>query len=99
MIDFSKVIGFDWDVGNARKNAKHDVSQAEVEQLFSDPSLIVMRDEKHSETEIRYIAFGCTADDRLLQTAFTLRSSSTLIRIISARDANRRERKTYESQN
>ena len=57
-----------------------------------------MQDEKHSSRELRYIALGRTADERLLQVAFTLRESETLIRIISARDANRRERKAYEIQ-
>ena len=98
MIDFSSVIGFDWDTGNARKNERHDVSQAEAEQIFSDSGLLTMQDEKHSSRELRYIAFGRIADERLLQVAFTLRESETLIRIISARDANRRERKTYENQ-
>ena len=98
MIDFSSVIGFDWDTGNARKNERHDVSQAEAEQIFSDSGLLIMQDEKHSSRELRYIALGRTADERLLQVAFTLRESETLIRIISARDANRRERKVYEIQ-
>ena len=98
MIDFSSVIGFDWDTGNARKNERHDVSQAEAEQIFSASGLLTMQDEKHSSRELRYIAFGRTADERLLQVAFTLRGNETLIRIISARDANRRERKVYEIQ-
>ena len=98
MIDFSSVIGFDWDTGNARKNERHDVSQAEAEQIFSDNGLLTMQDEKHASRELRYIAFGRTADERLLQVAFTLRGNETLIRIISARDANRRERKAYEIQ-
>ncbi len=35
MIDFEKIEGFDWDAGNARKNEKHGVTQAEAEQVFS----------------------------------------------------------------
>ena len=98
MTDFSSVIGFDWDAGNARKNERHDVSQAEAEQIFSDSHLLTMQDEKHSSLELRYIAFGRTADERLLQVAFTLRGDETLIRIISACNANRRVRKAYENQ-
>ena len=98
MIDFSSVIGFDWDKDNARKNERHDVSQAEAEQIFSDSGLLTMQDERHSSRELRYIALGRTADERLLQVAFTLRGNETLIRIISARNANRRERKAYENQ-
>lgn len=50
-------------------------------------------------TELRYIAFGMTEEGRELQVLFTLRASGTLIRVISARDLNRRERKVYEGQN
>ena len=98
MIDFSSVVGFDWDAGNARKNERHDVSQAEAEQIFSDSGLLTMHDDKHSSREFRYIAIGQTADERLLQVVFTLRGNETLIRIISARDTNRREKKAYENQ-
>ncbi len=99
MIDFSSVVGFDWDAGNARKNERHGVSQIEAEQVFFDPQLQAMDDTKHSATELRYIAFGITEEGRELQIAFTLRVRGTLIRVISARDMNRRERKVYESQN
>ena len=99
MIDFSGIVGFDWDAGNARKNERHGVTQVEAEQVFFDPRLQAMDDTKHSVTELRYIAFGVTQEGRALQLAFTLRASGTLIRVISARDMNRRERKVYESQN
>ena len=99
MIDFSSIVGFDWDAGNARKNERHGVSQVEAEQVFFDPQLQAMDDTKHPVTELRYIAFGMTEEGRELQVAFTLRASGTLIRVISARDMNRRERKVYESQN
>ena len=99
MIDFSSIVGFDWDAGNARKNERHGVSQVEAEQVFFDQQLQAMDDTKHSVTELRYIAFGMTEEGRELQIAFTLRASGTLIRVISARDMNRRERKVYESQN
>ena len=99
MIDFSRIVGFYWDVGNARKNERHSVSQVEAEQVFFDPQLQAMDDTKHSVTELRYIAFGMTEEGRELQVVFTLRASGTLIRVISARDMNRRERKVYESQN
>ena len=99
MVDFSTIVGFDWDAGNARKNERHGVSQIEIEQVFFDSQLQAMDDAKHSVTELRYIAFGMTEEGRELQVAFTLGASRTLIRVISARDMNRRERKVYESQN
>jgi len=98
MLDFSSVVGFDWDAGNDRKNERHGVTRMEAEQAFFDLHLQTMEDSKHSETEQRYIAFGTTKSGRRLQIAFALRASGTLIRIMSARDMNRRERKAYESQ-
>ena len=97
MIDFSIVTGFDWDVGNARKNAdSHDVSQAEAEQVFFNQPLIVTLDEKHSEGEQRVRALGITNIGRLLTMIFTMRADGELIRMISARDMHRKEREEYE---
>ncbi|HEV7412213.1 MAG TPA: BrnT family toxin, partial [Casimicrobiaceae bacterium] len=36
MIDLERIVGFDWDDGNARKSEKHGVSQSEAEQIFFD---------------------------------------------------------------
>ena len=97
MIDWAAIAGFDWDDGNARKSAgKHDVNQAEAEQVFFNEPLIVAEDAKHSQTEQRFHALGKTDAGRLLHITFTLRSSESLIRIISARDMHRKERIYYE---
>jgi uncharacterized DUF497 family protein len=97
MIDLDQITGFDWDDGNSRKSAdKHDVSQAEAEGVFFNDPLIVVEDSKHSETEPRFNALGKTAQNRLLHITFTLRKDGTLIRVISARDMHRKEKKAYE---
>jgi uncharacterized DUF497 family protein len=97
MIDLDQITGFDWDDGNSRKSAdKHDVSQAEAEAIFFNDPLIVVEDSKHSETEPRFNALGKTAQNRLLHITFTLRKDGTLIRVISARDMHRKEKKAYE---
>jgi uncharacterized DUF497 family protein len=94
MIDLNQITGFDRDDGNRRKSAdKHDVSQAEAESVFFNDPLIVVEDAKHSE---RLNALGKTAQNRLLHITFTLRQSGTLVRVISARDMHRMERKAYE---
>jgi uncharacterized DUF497 family protein len=96
MIDFDQITGFDWDDGNSRKSAdKHDVSQAEAESIFFNDPLIVVEDARHSETERRFNALGKTAQDRLLHITFTLRQNGTKVRVISARDMHRNERKAY----
>ncbi len=97
MIDLDQITGFDWDDGNSRKSAdKHDVSQAEAEGVFFNDPLIIVEDAKHSETEPRFNALGKTAQNRLLHITFTLRRNGTLIRVISARDMHRKEKKAYE---
>lgn len=97
MINLSEIIGFDWDSGNSRKSAdKHDVRQSEAEQLFLNVPLLLLADSKHSQKEARYHALGKTDTARLLHVTFTLRSGGTLIRVISARDMHRKERRIYE---
>ncbi len=95
-MDISSVLRFDWDDGNARKNEKHSVTQAEIEQIFFRQPLIVAPDVKHSATELRYHAIGRTDENRWLQVTFTLRDGGTLIRPISARTMHRKERLIYE---
>jgi uncharacterized protein len=91
MIDWARVVGFDWDAGNARKSVdKHGVSQAEAEQTFFNQPLLVLEDER------RFHALGRTLAGRRLHIAFTLRRNGTLIRVISARDVSMRERAIHE---
>lgn len=96
-IDFQRITSFDWDDGNSRKSAeKHDVSQAEAESIFFNDPLIIVEDTKHSHAEPRLNALGKTAQGRHLHITFTLRHSQAAIRVISARDMNRKERSIYE---
>jgi len=99
MIDLTKITGFDWDEGNARKNEKHGVSMAEAEQVFFNIPLLVLEDMKHSRMEPRFHALGKTDKVRLLHITFTLRGAGEKIRVISARDMHRKERAIYEKAN
>lgn len=97
MFELTQIIGFDWDDGNSRKSAeKHSVIQSEAEQIFFNQPLLLLDDIAHSQKEARYHALGKTDDDRNLHVTFTLRTNNTLIRVISARDMNRKERAVYE---
>jgi hypothetical protein len=87
--------GFQWDEGNLLKIwERHGVSAAECEQVFFKHPLVVAPDEKHSSMEARFYALGHTDSRRPLFISFTIRGE--LVRIISARDMNRRERRIYE---
>jgi uncharacterized DUF497 family protein len=98
VLDFDRIVGFEWDQGNATKNERHDVSQSEAEQVFFDMRLFVAPDPHHSADEPRYHALGSTFDGRRLHITFTLRDDMTRIRVISARDMHRKERLIYEHQ-
>lgn len=97
MIDWQLIAGFEWDQGNARKSEeKHDVSQAEAEQLFFNDPLLVVLVERHSGVEVRLHALGKSDGGRLLHVTFTLRQNDTLIRVISVRGMSRKERTIYD---
>ena len=86
--------GFQWDAGNLEKNwLSHQVVPAECEQVFFNEPIIAADDPSHSARERRFFVLGQTDAGRLLFIVFTLRGS--LIRVISARDMSRRERKVY----
>lgn len=92
---FEKTIVFEWDGGNRDKNfIKHCVTHEECEEVFFDPHKRLFKKVLYAGTEERHLLIGCTKDQRLLFVVFTLRGKR--IRVISARDLNRKERKLYE---
>lgn len=94
-INFTHIIGFDWDDGNINKNwNKHLVSFGEAEEVFFNEPYFTYFDEIHSVSENRYYVLGETNEQRCLFIVFTIRNNK--IRIISARDMNKNERHVYE---
>ena len=92
---FGSFAGFQWDRGNTNKNlVKHNVQNWECEQVFFNRPLLVLEDPEHSVAEKRWGAFGKTDPGRLLVLIFTKRGN--LLRVISARPMNSKERKFYE---
>ncbi|MHB1055988.1 MAG: BrnT family toxin [Thermoleophilia bacterium] len=90
----AKCEGFQWDKGNLLKNwEKHEVSASECEQIFFNQPLVVAEDKKHSVKEARFFALGLIDAGRFLFIVFTVRG--ILIRVISARNMNSKERKVY----
>lgn len=95
MKEFPECTGFEWDAGNRDKNLKHSVEYWECEQMFFNQPLVVLEDLKHSAAEERFAAFGQTDAGRRLTVIFTFRKRN--IRVISARDMHKKERKFYET--
>jgi hypothetical protein len=86
---------FEWDSGKAEANlAKHGVAFSDAATVFGDPLAMTYHDSGHSDQEERFITFGTTATGRLVAVVHVDRHDR--MRIISARDLTRRERKQYE---
>ncbi len=86
---------FEWDPDKAEGNiAKHGISFAEAATVFGDRLALTFHDPDHSDDEDRFLTFGHSTKNRLLVVSHTDRGDRT--RIISARQATRRERKIYE---
>jgi uncharacterized DUF497 family protein len=93
----SRVEGFEWDEGNIKKNwERHRVSYIECEEVFFNRPLVVQEDETHSKGEERYYVLGKTNGGRYLFVVFTIRHNK--IRVITARDMSRKERRAYHAQ-
>jgi uncharacterized DUF497 family protein len=89
---------FLWDPRKAGANQrKHRVGFPEAATAFDDLLSVTIPDPDHSVEEQRFLLLGLSNRRRLLVVAFS--DSGGAIRIISARRANRRERRTYEEEN
>ena len=95
-------IMFSWDTSKAVVNQlKHRVSFKEATSVFADSRALEGPDLKHSQTEDRRFIVGISEEGRVLTVVFTIRrhrSGNETIRIISARQASRKERKAYARQ-
>jgi uncharacterized DUF497 family protein len=95
VFDFDSIVGFDWDDGNKQKNwEKHQVDFRECEEVFFNQPLLIKEDSIHSSQEKRFYVLGRSDIGRTLFLVFTLRNNK--IRVISARDQSKKERKLYE---
>lgn len=91
-------VSFDWDKGNVDKNwKKHQVYFKEAEEIFFNKPLKTFRDTSHFQEEDRFVALGITNKGRKLYVVSTIRNGK--IRIISARNQSRKERRFYEKNN
>jgi uncharacterized DUF497 family protein len=87
---------FEWDQAKDRANVKmHGVSFAEARTVFYDEQAIQFFDPDHSEDEDRFILLGLSLKARVLVVCHCIRESETVIRIISARKADKDEEQEY----
>ena len=88
---------FVWDPRKAATNArKHGVTFTEAETVFLDEEALLNRDPDHSDDEDRFVLLGLSMRLRALVVCHCYREQDAIIRIISARKADRQERALYE---
>ncbi len=88
---------FEWDPRKAADNLrKHGVSFSEAQTVFTDEHGVLIDDPDHSASEDRFVLLGVSATSRLLVVVHCYRAADLVIRIISARKADRLERRHYE---
>ena len=88
---------FDWDENKEIANIeKHDVTFQDAATVFDDDYAVYIYDKKHSQNEERFIAIGMSEQLKILMVCHCYRNDDSLIRIISARRANKKEEAYYK---
>jgi len=87
---------FDWDANKERANQKkHGVSFEEARTVFYDEDAIQFFDPDHSQDEDRFILLGLSLQPRVLVVCHCFKESESVVRIISARRADKDEEREY----
>jgi hypothetical protein len=90
-------VRFEWDPEKAESNArKHGVTFEEAQTVFQDDLFVTFKDPDHSQDENRFIIMGQSTKKNLLVVSYTERRNT--VRLINARPATRKERRTYEEE-
>jgi len=90
------VLRFEWDKNKEKANIKkHGISFEEARTVFYDENAIQFFDPDHSDDESRFIMLGISFKLRILIVCHCFRENETVIRIISARKADKYEEKEY----
>ena len=89
-------LNFEWDANKSASNfKKHGVSFEEAKTVFTDEYARLISDPDNSDDEDRFILLGTSIESKLLVVCHCVREAES-IRIISARTADKKERKIYE---
>lgn len=100
--DLPPKVEFTWDPAKAESNVtKHGVAFAQAATVLLDALALTVFDAEHSEFEERWFTLGCSSEGKLLAVSHTyvaIGGNSARVRIISAREATRNERRQYEDE-
>ncbi len=87
---------FEWDGRKEKANiTKHGISFEEARTVFYDENAVLFFDPDHSENEDRFILLGLSFATRILVVCHCLRKSETVVRLFSARKADKDEEREY----
>ncbi len=87
---------FEWNKDKARANVKkHGISFEEARSTFYDENAIQFYDPDHSDEENRFILLGLSLKPQVVVVSHCFRDSEEVIRIISARQADKDEERDY----
>ena len=93
---------FEWDEDKNQSNiVKHGIDFEQAKEIFKDPNLLTYEDTRFDYGETRKISIGqllLTTQQRIIIALVVYTDRNGIIRLISARKANKRERKEYEQQ-
>ncbi len=91
------LIAFEWDEEKDRANVKkHDISFEEASTVFMDENARIIADPDHSDEEDRFVMMGVSRNMNILVVCHCYRKEGQVIRIISARRANKMEQQSYK---
>ena len=89
-------LSFEWDANKDESNLrKHGISFEDAKTVFYDENAILFHDPDHSDEEDRFILLGVSLKIQVLVVCHCLRDEESVVRIISARRADRDEEKDY----
>lgn len=96
----TKKVKFEWDTKKEQTNInKHGVSFEQASYVFADPYALNQYDDDHSTKEDRWLILGKSINEVILVVVHTFKDQEgmEIVRIISARQATKHERNTYQS--
>ena len=92
-----ETLSFEWDENkNEINKKKHGISFETAQEVFYDDNAILFDDPDHSVGEERFLIIGMTRSLKVCIVSHCYRDQDNVIRLISAREATKHERKTYE---
>lgn len=91
------ILNFEWDENKNQINKqKHGISFETAREVFFDDDAVLFDDPDHSIGEERFLIIGMTLSEKICIVSHCYRDADNVIRLISAREATKNEKKVYQ---